>query len=408
MILCVTGMKVCNASSDVDITKFDACFSTAENYYQVPKEILKAIAYVESRYNPNAYNQNINGTYDIGLMQINSTWLPKLATLNISEQMLYEPCQSIYMGAWVLANNIKTYGLNWTAVQRYNGNDIDLKYATKVYNRIQETYPTLLSPSQAKLIPINLKPLANMTGKIGSFESQKSRDADKNLMSGEIKQNDASIVIGVTKSTAQKVKTAEEYSSEVDDILRKSGAKSIPQVPPKILSNESSSVSKLVINNESLAKNSVKTEQIVANVLSKNVATFISEKQNNTDKLEKIEAASQIRVNRFFNDYQSKSTSVFLKNTLGNAKQNDIIKTTTVNENISNNLVNFVLDFNRICDKNIYKLCDFYFENIIAVTPRFLLEKTNFNIKKSPVSSRKSKKISPKNHQNKTAEMLVI
>ena len=140
--------------ADIDTNKYLSCFIKASQYYNVPQQILQAIAYVESKYNPNAYNENSNHSYDVGLMQINSTWLPKLKTLGITEDMLYDPCQSIAVGAWVLANNIQTYGLNWGAIQRYNGNDIELKYATKVYNRIQETYPELLSQTPVKLIPI--------------------------------------------------------------------------------------------------------------------------------------------------------------------------------------------------------------------------------------------------------------
>lgn len=196
----------CYALSDEN--KYDACFTTAQSYYQVPVELLKAIAFVESHYNPNAYNENNNGTYDIGLMQINSTWLPKLAELGISEKMLYDPCQSIYIGAWILANNVKTYGLNWTAVQRYNGTDIDLKYATKIYDRIQETYPELLRPSEAKLIPI----------KSANNLQQESLNS--------IKESSGKIVAeNKVKAQSTMVDNESKSVTDVDTILRQSGVK---------------------------------------------------------------------------------------------------------------------------------------------------------------------------------------
>ena len=55
-----------------------ACFEQAAQRYQVPVELLKAISTVESNGNPNAVNKNKNGSVDIGHMQINDWWLPKL------------------------------------------------------------------------------------------------------------------------------------------------------------------------------------------------------------------------------------------------------------------------------------------------------------------------------------------
>ncbi len=72
--------------------------------------------------------------------------------------LLENPCQNIYMGAWVLAQNFRTYGYNWMAIQRYNGANSDLPYAKKVYAQLQITYPEFLKESnQATIIPLNMK-----------------------------------------------------------------------------------------------------------------------------------------------------------------------------------------------------------------------------------------------------------
>ncbi len=117
-----------------------ACWNQAEARYGVPASLLIAIAKVESRFNPRALGKNDNGSYDIGLMQINSGWLKKLQQYNISENDLYDPCTNIMVGAWILADNINRLGYNWNAVGAYNAKTISKreKYARKVHKAIIE------------------------------------------------------------------------------------------------------------------------------------------------------------------------------------------------------------------------------------------------------------------------------
>ena len=115
--------------------QFDECFDSASQKYSVNKDILKAIAKTESNFNPVAINGNSNGTQDIGLMQINTFWLPKLAQYQITRQSLFDGCTSIHVGAWVLSQNVATHGATWKAVGAYNASSTELqkKYAAKVY-----------------------------------------------------------------------------------------------------------------------------------------------------------------------------------------------------------------------------------------------------------------------------------
>ncbi|RME48614.1 MAG: hypothetical protein D6791_02850 [Chloroflexi bacterium] len=97
------------------------CFQQAADYYQVPEILLRAIARHESGMNPEALHVNANGSRDIGLMQINTRWLPELAHMGIREQDLWDPCTNIFVGAWVLANNLRrSKGDVWQAVGAYN------------------------------------------------------------------------------------------------------------------------------------------------------------------------------------------------------------------------------------------------------------------------------------------------
>jgi len=111
-----------------------ACWDEAAARYQVNSALLYAIAQTESGLDPLAIGRNRDGSRDIGLMQINSAWLPTLATYGISERDLFHPCTSIHVGAWVLARNFHQLGYTWDAVGAYNAVSPGLRraYAEKV------------------------------------------------------------------------------------------------------------------------------------------------------------------------------------------------------------------------------------------------------------------------------------
>ena len=96
------------------------CWMDAEARYSISRYLLLAIAQRESRLNPNIINKNVNGSYDIGLMQINSAWLPVLKKYGIGIAELKNPCVNLNIGAWILANDFVVYGKNWRAVGAYN------------------------------------------------------------------------------------------------------------------------------------------------------------------------------------------------------------------------------------------------------------------------------------------------
>ena len=115
------------------------CLDDAAAFQHVSVSLMRGIAQVESGMNPNAVNTNTNGTVDIGLMQINSTWLPTLAREGITRESLFDACTNAYVGAWILSQNIRQLGANWNAIGAYNSASPDkrLAYARKVYDAIR-------------------------------------------------------------------------------------------------------------------------------------------------------------------------------------------------------------------------------------------------------------------------------
>ena len=113
----------------------DNCWLTVSKKYNIPTYLLFSIAMVESSLNATARNSNTNGSVDHGYMQINDWWFPKLATYKISPTDLNNPCVSIHVGAWILAQNFYQMGYNWNAIGAYNARDPYKRwvYAQKVY-----------------------------------------------------------------------------------------------------------------------------------------------------------------------------------------------------------------------------------------------------------------------------------
>ncbi|MBT0663071.1 lytic transglycosylase domain-containing protein [Geobacter pelophilus] len=99
---------------------FGFCYEEAGNRYGISPHLLYAISKGESNFNPFAVNHNANGSYDYGLMQINSSWEPALRKLGIPWNTLADPCTNVMVGSWVLSQCIRDYGYTWLAVGCYN------------------------------------------------------------------------------------------------------------------------------------------------------------------------------------------------------------------------------------------------------------------------------------------------
>ncbi len=118
---------------------FADCFTKAAKTYDINPRILVAIALTENAgFNPRATSPDGN---DMGLMQINKEWIPRIAKYGIQQaDLLDDPCANINVGAWILADSISRYGYNWTAIGYYNASHKNPRGRAAYIQRVQYNF----------------------------------------------------------------------------------------------------------------------------------------------------------------------------------------------------------------------------------------------------------------------------
>lgn len=113
-----------------------SCINQAAIEYRVPATLIISVLKTENGRNGMA-NKNENGTYDYGPMQINSSWIPRIKPYGFTQQDLqYNPCANVQVGAWILSTNIANDGALWSGVGDYHSHTATLNhtYNTRVKN----------------------------------------------------------------------------------------------------------------------------------------------------------------------------------------------------------------------------------------------------------------------------------
>lgn len=95
------------------------CINQAAVTYHVPATMIVSVMKIENGRNGMAV-KNKNGTYDLGVMQINSSWLPSLKKYGIDKETLQQDgCMNVMVGSWILARGIaKSEG--WVGLGNYH------------------------------------------------------------------------------------------------------------------------------------------------------------------------------------------------------------------------------------------------------------------------------------------------
>lgn len=114
------------------------CFSEQEDIYGINANLLRSISETEANLKPKVISKNRDGSVDIGLMQINSSWISPLGLDR--ERLVNDPCYNVNAGARILQMCIVKHGYTWEAVGCYNAVSRvkRTRYSWKVYNQLKK------------------------------------------------------------------------------------------------------------------------------------------------------------------------------------------------------------------------------------------------------------------------------
>lgn len=111
----------------------------------VAPKALYAIGQIESGRYPYAFNgSNRNKSADMGLMQINSSWLPVLQKHGLyNPKDIYNPYYNIRVGAWVLRQCVNRFGQSWKSIDCYNKGPGNARNSSEYVNRFINAYKSV-------------------------------------------------------------------------------------------------------------------------------------------------------------------------------------------------------------------------------------------------------------------------
>jgi len=134
----VLGVIVAESAHGEQVLPMDSMFEEAANFWGVPVAWTLAIADVESGTHPWALNIEGKGykftskekavamarqakaeghSFDSGIMQVNNFWLKKYG---IPLEAAFDPLANIYLGSWILKQEITRHGKTWEAIGAYH------------------------------------------------------------------------------------------------------------------------------------------------------------------------------------------------------------------------------------------------------------------------------------------------
>jgi len=91
---------------------------------------------------------NTNGTHDLGPLQINSSWVPKMSRLvgrpqeQVRHWLRYDPCFNVEAARWIFLAGLEATGDYWKAVGVYHSptEARQVAYAKKVANHMRRRF----------------------------------------------------------------------------------------------------------------------------------------------------------------------------------------------------------------------------------------------------------------------------
>lgn len=115
-----------------------SCINHASTTYHVPVSLILSVMRQENGCNGQAV-KNKNGSYDLGVMQVNTSWLPTLSHYRYSrEDLQFNPCKNVMVATWILATNIAKGDTLWSGTADYHSHTP--KYNTAYLKSIYKNY----------------------------------------------------------------------------------------------------------------------------------------------------------------------------------------------------------------------------------------------------------------------------
>lgn len=103
-----------------------ACMALVAQLYSLPPRVLPSIQKVEGG-GPGIVSHNANGSSDLGVMQINTLWLPilaryaKLSPAEVRNRLLHQPCFNIAAAGLIMRTYLdETQGDLMLAIGHYH------------------------------------------------------------------------------------------------------------------------------------------------------------------------------------------------------------------------------------------------------------------------------------------------
>jgi hypothetical protein len=156
LIAVVGGAPPVHAADDMARGAFVSdCISAAASTYRLPPAVLVILLNVENG-RLGEVSSNSNHTVDIGPMQVNDSWLPKLAAhWKASKEETYralrdEVCANIEGGAWILRQALdEANGNLWEGVGLFHSHNEAHKtdYLRKVFQQAMRLQKQVLAES---------------------------------------------------------------------------------------------------------------------------------------------------------------------------------------------------------------------------------------------------------------------
>lgn len=117
-----------------------ACLLAAAHTYHVPPAVMIGIMHVEGGRVGGEVGPNVNGTYDLGPMQVNTHWLPQLARawrvdLKTARRVVRDDgCMNVKVAAWILHQKLEETNSLFEGIAHYHSATPSLgrRYAAKV------------------------------------------------------------------------------------------------------------------------------------------------------------------------------------------------------------------------------------------------------------------------------------